>query len=152
MDTENTTSFLLFFQSRILLNCDEVFRNFRPTKNFGVLCCGKQLSALLMKLHTCWFEQQGAEGYQNVFANSMIQGKQMERKCLPLCERARDPCFYFFAPHLSVFVFLFLFSGHLNKRNTLNARSVFSINSSNIHLHWRYKKTTKRKIIRFGLQ
>lgn len=102
----NNFSFLFFFRSRILLNCDEVFRNFRPTKNFGVLRCGKRLSALLMKLYTRWFEQQGAEGYQNVFANSMIQGKQMERKCLPLCERARDPCFSFFSPHVSVFGFL----------------------------------------------
>lgn len=40
------TFFLLFFLSRSLLNFDEVFRNFRSTKNFGVFCCGRQLLAL----------------------------------------------------------------------------------------------------------
>lgn len=29
---------------------------------------------MLMKLHTCWFEQHGAEGYQKELFNSMIQG------------------------------------------------------------------------------
>lgn len=82
MDTGNATVFLLFFLIRILLNFDEVLRNFRSTKNFGVISFGWQLSALLIKLHTCWFDQHEAEGCQKVLSNCMIQGKQVERKCV----------------------------------------------------------------------